>query len=100
MCRITYSELAFDHIVVFSQEDAAFACCRENGSGRTRLFLAFGTEQGRVYTRNGVADSWEQIPDYDADAVRNLIRRAIRGGITVYTFNGNSQAVTGNIKAN
>lgn len=97
MVRIRYSDLQFDHIVVFNHEDTIFACCKENGNGngKTRLFLVFGREKGRVYTRNGAAHSWELLPGYDAETVRKALQRALNHGITVYKFNGSSQTVTG-----
>ena len=95
MVKINYSELHFGHNVVFNQEDTVFACCKENGSGRTRLFLAFGKESGRVYTRNGKTESWEILDAHDGDTVRNLIKHATEEGITIYQFSGTSETITG-----
>ena len=111
MVRIKYSDLAFDHIVVFREEDTIYACARENGkdtngndtngsgkngNGHTRLFLVFGKE-GRVYARNGLAHSWEVLGESDATKVRDSIHKAINQGITIYHFNGSSQTVTGQV---
>ncbi len=93
--KINYSELYFDHAVVFSNEDTVFATARENGSGRTRIFLIFSREKDHVYTRNGVADSWELLADDEARDVLNRIYCAINTGLTIYKFNGGSQAITG-----
>ena len=95
MYNINYAEIKFDHIVVFKPEDTAFACCRENGSGRTRLFLIFGEEEGHVYTRNGLVSSWEILEENDSTHVRQLIKQATKDGIAIYQFNGSSKAVTG-----
>ena len=95
MCNINYAEIKFDHIVVFKPEDTAFACCRENGSGKTRLFLIFGKESGHVYTRNGLVSSWEILGDNEATLVRQLTAQATQDGIAVYQFNGSSKTVAG-----
>ena len=95
MVKINYAELKFDHIVVFNQEHAIFACCRENGSGKTRLFLIFENGRTRVYTRNGHTESWDVLEGLEGENIRNSIHRAINQGITVYQFNGSSQTVTG-----
>lgn len=37
-----------------------FCYTQEEGSGRTRLFLIF-KDKGRVYSRNGLRGTWEEI---------------------------------------
>ena len=88
MCKINFDDLKFDHIVEFNQEQTVFACSRENGSGKLRLFLAFGNGNGRVYTRNGRAESWEVLKDEQAELIRKQIKQATHEGIAVYQFNG------------
>ena len=100
MVKINYSELRFEHIVIFNQEHTIFAAARENGSGRTRLFLVFDSNQGHVYTRNGRAESWEGLAEYEADNIRRSIHSALNSGITVYQFNGSSETVTGQVIEN
>jgi hypothetical protein len=97
MCRINLAELKFEHVVVFNREDTVYATARENGSGKTRLFLIFnkGQESCHAYARNGLVQSWELLPEYDGVCIRNNIQRAINNGITVYQFNGSSESVTG-----
>ena len=100
MVKINYSELRIDHIVVFNQEQTVFACARENGnghspegangSGKTRLFLVFGNGNGRVYARNGRAESWELLHNQDAEIIRRHIEDATRQGVAVYQFSGAS----------
>ena len=97
MVKINYSELKFDHIVIFNQEHTIFAAARENGSQRTRLFLVFDSNHGHVYTRNGRAESWEGLADFEAEHIRNTIRSALNSGITVYQFNGSSETITGQV---
>jgi hypothetical protein len=91
MVKINYKELKFDHIVVFNQEDTIFACGRQNANGRIRLFLVFGNGNGRVYTRNGLAESWEVLEGQGAKTIRQQIKQATKEGIAVYQFNGTSQ---------
>ena len=93
MVKTNYSDLRFDHIVDFTQEQTIFICCRENTSGKTRLFLAFGNGEGRVYTRNGRADSWEILDDYEAELIRQQIRDAVEAGIAVYKLNGTHHSI-------
>ena len=97
MCKINYAELKFDHIVVFKHEDSIFATARENGNGKTRLFLIFG--HGKVYTRNGLVQSWEILPDIEAMGVREKIQSATGDGIAIYQINGTSQSVAGDVNA-
>ena len=90
MVKINYAELRFDHVVVFKQDDTIFACSRENGKGKLRIFLAFGNGKGRVYTRNGQTESWEILESPDAETVRQQIRQATNEGIATYRLNGSS----------
>ena len=88
MVKINYAELKFDHLVVFEHDNTIFACARENGNGHTRLFLIFDSGNGRVYSRNGRADSWEKLPDNDAETVRQRVKGALSNYVPVYKING------------
>jgi hypothetical protein len=100
MCRINYAELKFDHVVTFSQEDTLFATGRD-GAGKARIFLIFSNDKERVYTRNGVVESWEVLPEGDGRTVINRITEAIKGGIPTFKLSGDSRTVTGgNINVN
>ena len=94
MCKINYDELSFDHVVTFSQEDTLFAAGRD-GAGKSRIFLIFSQDRERVYTRNGVVESWEILTEQDGQRVIDRITGAINNGIQVYKFNGDSRTVTG-----
>ncbi len=96
MVNINYAELHFDHLVAF-QEGAIFACARENGSGKSRLFLIFGNGNGRVYTRNGRVESWEILGGQKANNIRQRIKQATKDGVAVYRFNGSSKIVHPNL---
>jgi len=90
MVKINYAELKIDHMVIFEHDHTIFACARENGSGHTRLFLVFESGNGRVYTRNGRIDSWEQLFDSDADNIRIRVRDARDNYIPVFRINGSN----------
>ena len=94
MVKITYSELEFDHIVEFSKDYTLFAAAKENGSGHLRLFLIYEST-GHVYTRNGRADSWEQLTGDDRYILLARLN-ATRHQIPVYKVNGDSTRINGN----
>ena len=87
MVRINYAELEFDHIVEFSKDNTVFAAARENGNGHMRIFLIHETT-GHVYTRNGRADSWEQLYGSDRDSIIARIIAARNNHTPVYKING------------
>ncbi len=87
MVKLNYSQLKFDHLVIFEQDHTIFLCARQADNNHTRLFLVFDSGNGHVYTRNGSADSWEQLIDGDAEIVRSRISRE-RLEIPVYKING------------
>ena len=88
MVKINYAELKFDHLVIFEHDNTIFVCARQNGSGsaNTRLFLIFDRGEGHVYTRNGRADSWEQLFDSEADNIRDRIKN--NSDAPIYRVNG------------
>ena len=94
MVKINYAELKFDHLVIFDHDRTIFACARENGNGHTRIFLIFDGGKGRVYTRNGRIESWEQLFGNDADNIRYLVAEARYHNIPVYKVNGSTELVT------
>ena len=89
MVKINYALLEIDHIVEFIQDSTVFAAARENGSGRTRLFLV-NEATGNVYTRNGRADSWEQLYGSDRDTILACLTAARNNHIPVYKINGSN----------
>ena len=87
MCIIKFKELEVDHIVEFSKDSTVFAAARENGNGHLRIFLIY-ENTGNVYTRNGRAESWEEISGGDKESVVTLVRTARNNRVTVYKING------------
>ena len=87
--NIDYAVLEIDHIVEFIQDSTVFAAAREN-SGYLRLFLVHqGT--GNVYTRNGRADSWEQLYGSNRDSIIARLLHARNNDAPVYRINGTSE---------
>ena len=86
MGNIKFEVLEFDHIVEFVKDSTTFAAARENGYGHLRLFLITAT--GNVYTRNGRAESWEELYGSNRDAIIARILAARNNHIPVYRING------------
>ena len=99
MVRLAYEGLKFDHVVLFKQERSTFATAREC-SGKTRIFLIFGNADNRVYTRNGLASSWEPLEQPEGKIIRNAVEQAIAAGIPVYHIKGSSEPVVGPVSSN
>ena len=87
MVKLNYSILEFDHIVEFTKDRTVFAAARENGNGHIRLFLV-NEATGNIYTRNGRADSWEQLTGEDREIILSRITAARNNHIPVYKVNG------------
>ncbi|TAM34386.1 hypothetical protein EPN54_06510 [bacterium] len=86
MAPIKFNELLFDHIVEFTKDHTIFAAAK-NGDGHLRLFL-INEISGHVYTRNGRADSWEELFGTDISTVIGCIAAARNRHIPVYRING------------
>lgn len=94
MVKINYTALEFDHLVIFEKDHTVFAAARENGNGHNgnghlRLFLI--TNTGNVYTRNGRADSWDEVRGNDRDSILARVIAGKNSGIPVYRINGNGR---------
>jgi hypothetical protein len=88
MCN--YSEVQLSHIVIFDRDSMVYAAGRENN--HVRIFLV-NEHTGNVYSRNGRADSWEEIWGSDrASVVARVIAARNHRNIPVYRIN---QAFTG-----
>ena len=87
MCKINFDLLDFEHVVEFTKDSTVFAAARDNGNGHLRLFLHHETT-GNVYTRNGRADSWEEILGQDRETVLTRLFAARNNHIPVYRING------------
>jgi len=90
--RIDYANLEIDHIVEFTSDNTIFAAARENGNGHLRLFL-INESTAHVYTRNGRADSWEQLTGSEQDTILTRIVVARNNHIPVYRINGTNGSI-------
>jgi hypothetical protein len=81
--------LDFEHLVIFEKDDTMFAAARQNDHRHLRIFLIYNTS-GNVYTRNGRADSWEELFGSMRDAVvTRIIAARNYAQIPVYRINDN-----------
>ena len=87
MVKIKYEDLVFDHVVEFNKDNTVFACARQSGDNHLRIFLVYN-ETGNVYTRNGRADSWEEITGANRQDILSRIDAARSKSIPVYKVNG------------
>jgi len=87
MVKLNYAspELKFDHLVVFEQDHTIFAAARQSNN-YLRIFLVY-EDTNRVYTRNGTADSWEQLSASDASVIRNRVKENT-GSIPLFRIAG------------
>ena len=79
-----YQSITLDHLVEFKNDDCVFGAGRDEVSGKTQIFLIFN-HSGRVYSRNGKADSWEALGKDEATLIRHL---AAQSGIPRYQARG------------
>ena len=87
MCPINVEQIRIDHVVDFTKDHTTFAAARDNGSGYLRIFL-INDVTGRIYNRNGRADSWEELLGAKAEAIRVRIAESRVCGVPVYRVNG------------
>ena len=87
MCPINLDTITIDHIVEFDKDRTTFAADRETGSNHLRIFLIY-RDTGNVYTRNGRADSWEELTGERRDIILERIQDARGHDVPVYRLNG------------
>ena len=77
--------IRFEHLVVF-EDNQIFASARVPDTRRIRLFLINETT-GDVYSRNGKAESWEEIyGDARSYVVNNIYNARQNRSIPVYNL--------------
>ncbi|MFA5725805.1 MAG: hypothetical protein WC937_06080 [Candidatus Omnitrophota bacterium] len=86
MCPINVETIRIDHIVDFAKDRTTFAAARDSSNGHLRIFL-INDVTGTVYTRNGRADSWEELLGVKCELIRFKISEA-RGCVPIYKVNG------------
>ena len=60
MPMLSPSNIIFKHMIELKSCGCVFCYTQEESSGRTRLFLIF-KDKGRVYSRNGLRSTWEEM---------------------------------------
>ncbi|GEM_PF-1988499 len=69
--------IIFKHMVELTSCGCVFCYTQEEDSGRTRLFLIF-KDKGRVYSRNGLRGTWEEIQSAEETAsILDVYERAV-----------------------
>ena len=66
MTTLNATNIVFKHMIELKSCGCVFCYTQEESSGRSRLFLIF-KDKGRVYSRNGLRGTWEELP-YPQDA--------------------------------
>jgi hypothetical protein len=90
MCSININTISIDHIVDFGKDRTTFAAARESDTHHLRIFLIY-QDTGNVYTRNGRADSWEELIGVRRDTVLDRVLNARRNGVPTYRLNGSHE---------
>ncbi len=68
MTTLNATNIVFKHMIELKSCGCVFCYTQEESSGRTRLFLIF-KEKNRVYSRNGLRGTWEELP-YPQDSAQ------------------------------
>ena len=64
MVTFNHQKIVFRHMIELSNCECIFCSAEEVISGKTRLYLIFRS-QGKIYTRNGLQGTWDQIEDIE-----------------------------------
>ena len=64
MVTFNHQKVVFRHMIELSNCECIFCSAEEVVSGKTRLYLIF-KNQGKIYTRNGLKETWDQIEDQE-----------------------------------
>lgn len=71
-------EEVFRHMISLSGCDCVYASTQEVQSGRTHCYLIFNEGDRKIYSRNGLMDSWEEVRDQNAyTRVREAFSKAM-----------------------
>jgi hypothetical protein len=92
MCPARIEAIEVDHIVEFTKDSTIFAAARGD-NGHLYLFLIH-EDTGNVYSRNGQADSWEELKENEKGAVIARVTAARKNTRTpVYRINGTNGSI-------
>ena len=72
------NNLVFKHMVELTNCQCLFCSAQEKSTGRLKLFLIFN-QQGKVYSRNGIKGTWEEIKNAgENDSIRQRCDHALK----------------------
>ncbi len=80
----SFTELSITHTIDFPDAALTYTAGREKSTGKTRLFLIF-QKTGRVYSRNGRINSWDEVV---GDAVQTINSLATAVGVPYFQSSG------------
>ncbi len=83
-----YNNIRFTHFVEVPRSKCTIGTAREDGSRRVHVFLIFKGE-GRIYSRNGLNDTWTELRGWDFTHVGNLVIQAENEHVPCYTTYNN-----------
>ena len=69
--------IKFTHFVAVPRCDCVIGTAREEDSNKTKLYLIFN-DRGRIYQRNGLADTWVELHQEHKQSIRQSVRVAIQ----------------------
>ena len=77
MVSFNHQRIVFQHMIELVHCGCIFCSAEEVISGKNRLYLIF-KQQGRIYTRNGLKGTWDEVLDSDElNNVRGSFSEAI-----------------------
>ena len=77
MVAFNHQRIVFQHMIELVHCGCVFGCAEEVVSGRNRLYLIF-KQQGRIYARNGLKGTWDEIIDAEElEVVRGSFTEAL-----------------------
>ena len=86
MVKSQTTELSFKHLVDAPRAGCLFGSARD-AKGKIRLFL-ISHQKGRIYSRNGIKGTWEELGDQDQGVVQSVLERALHDkNVPRYTTN-------------
>ncbi|MFA5087837.1 MAG: hypothetical protein WC552_02245 [Candidatus Omnitrophota bacterium] len=90
-CSEEFKNIVFKHFVELENCKCLFGSARDSETGRSRLFLIFN--HGKIYSRNGLKRTWEEIKLIaDYDRINRLVAFAISNQ-AVPCYRSSNQAI-------
>jgi len=71
----TQPDVEFKYFLEVPKSRCTFCSGRDRTTGKTKLYLVFHEHQ-RVYTRNGLRGTWEELESGTSRQLRNILNEA------------------------